>query len=61
MLPFGVNIPATVPQSYNIPEERMNYLVYSVHSQLCLAERLTNDMLLNKACVTRVSKRSDSL
>jgi len=28
MLPFGVTIPATVPQKSEIPEGLMNYLVY---------------------------------
>jgi hypothetical protein len=28
MLPFGVTIPATVPQRSEIPEELMNYHVY---------------------------------
>ena len=28
MLPFGVTIPATVPQRSEIPEELMNYPVY---------------------------------
>jgi len=28
MLPFGVTIPATVPQSLEIPEGLMNYPVY---------------------------------
>jgi len=30
MLPFGVTIPATVPQSSEIPEGLMNYSVYHV-------------------------------
>jgi len=28
MLPFGVTIPATVPQRLEIPEGRMNYPVF---------------------------------
>jgi len=30
MLPFGVTIPATVPQRSEIPEGLMNYPVYSI-------------------------------
>jgi hypothetical protein len=30
MLPFGVTIPATVPQRSDIPEGLMNYPVYGV-------------------------------
>jgi len=31
MLPFGVNIPATVPQRSEIPEGFMNYPVHPPH------------------------------
>jgi hypothetical protein len=31
MLPFGVTIPATVPQSSEIPEGLMNYPVYTFY------------------------------
>jgi hypothetical protein len=30
MLPFGVTIPATVPQRSDIPERLMNYSVYVI-------------------------------
>ena len=39
MLPFGVTIPATVPQSSEIPEGLMNYFVYS-HEVAQLVEAL---------------------
>jgi hypothetical protein len=32
MLPFGVTIPATVPQRSEIPEGLMNYPVYATNS-----------------------------
>jgi hypothetical protein len=35
MLPFGVTIPATVPQGAEIPEGLMNHPVYNILSQLC--------------------------
>jgi len=31
MLPFGVTIPATIPQRSEIPEGLMNYPVYCVY------------------------------
>jgi len=31
MLPFGVTIPATVPQRSEIPEGLMHYPVYIIH------------------------------
>ena len=34
MLPFGVNIPATVPQRSEIPEGLMNYPVHA-HERKC--------------------------
>ena len=39
MLPFGVTIPATVPQSSEIPEGLMNYVVYG-YSLICSPQSL---------------------
>jgi hypothetical protein len=36
MLPFGVTIPSTVPQMWEIPEELMNYPVQQVVDELLM-------------------------
>ena len=42
MLPFGVTIPATVPQRSEIPEGLMNYPVYKVFVGSEIALRLSS-------------------
>ena len=43
MLPFGVTIPATVPQRSEIPEGLMNYTV-------CCHLEIVEDRLINNVC-----------
>jgi hypothetical protein len=42
MLPFGVTVPATVPQRSAIPEGLMNYSVYSPKEEIVIERNLIN-------------------
>ena len=46
MLPFGVTIPATVPQRSEIPEGLMNYPVFGPKSEKSFIHDITTLMLL---------------
>jgi hypothetical protein len=47
MLPFGVTIPATVPQGSEIPERLMNNPVYNIHFKAVFSSTFNvSDLLL---------------
>ena len=45
MLPFGVTIPATVPQRSEFPEGLMNYPVYTVRCSLLNLKKVIAEKL----------------